>query len=81
MDGVEAAMMQRLQDKAPGVRAEAAAVLARLAQPDEVRILGRKDLAVTTIPIETLTFELQRRIRQQVLHLYPHRVALSGALA
>ncbi len=55
MDGVEAAMMQRLQDKAPGVRAEAAAVLARLAQPDEVRILGRKDLAVTTIPIETLT--------------------------
>lgn len=45
-------MMQRLQDKAPGVRAEAAAVLARLAQPDEVRILGRKDLAVTTSPTE-----------------------------
>jgi len=29
-------------DRAPGVRAEAAAVLARLAQPDEVRILAVK---------------------------------------
>ena len=36
MDGIEAAMLQRLRDKAPAVRAEAAAVLARLAQPDEV---------------------------------------------
>lgn len=36
MDGIEAAMLQRLRDKAPAVRAEAAVVLARLAQPDEV---------------------------------------------
>jgi hypothetical protein len=36
VDGIEAAMLQRLRDKAPAVRAEAAAVLARLAQPDEV---------------------------------------------
>jgi hypothetical protein len=37
VDGIEAAMLQRLRDKAPAVRAEAAAVLARLAQPDEVQ--------------------------------------------
>ncbi len=47
-----AAAAVELQDRAPGVRAEAAAVLARLAQSDEVRIVGRKDLAVTTIPVE-----------------------------
>ncbi len=33
-------MLQRLRDKAPNVRAEAAAVLARLAMPDEVRRPG-----------------------------------------
>lgn len=38
VDRIEAAMLQRLRDKAPAVRAEAAAVLARLAQPDEVRL-------------------------------------------
>lgn len=37
-DEVEEAMLQRLQDKAPKVRAAAAGVLARLAAPDDVNI-------------------------------------------